>query len=130
MRIRTVVPESLPHRVTKDFEIAGYKVKENSLLIPCLYNICHSDKYWSNPEAFQPERFLNWDSKSLSFAPFGYGPRICAGLKIAKVDLFYFLTFLFQKFEFYSTDTNFQIPSWTHRIVLSPNKFSFKIKRR
>jgi len=130
MRIRPVAPEALYHRATEDFTAAGYLIKKNTILVLNIYNICHNTKHWKNPESFIPERFLNWDAKNIVFSPFGYGPRICAGQKIAKVNVFYILINILQKFEFYSEDNNFEIPSWTHLITLSPNKFSFKIRRR
>jgi len=130
LRLRPAVPEALLHRVTEDFSVAGYKIKKETFIVPNIYNICHNPNYWEDPEAFRPERFLNWDSKNLAFSPFGYGPRICAGQRIAKVDMFYLLTHMLQKFEFYSDDKNFDIPGWRHLTVLIPNNYYFKLKRR
>jgi len=130
MRIKTIAPQALLHRVTEDFEVAKYKFKKNMLIYPNIYNICHSTKYWNDPESFIPERFLNWDPKNLAFSPFGYGPRSCAGTRIAKVNMFYLLTFMLQRFEFYTDDNDFQLPSYRFILVLTPDKLSVKIKKR
>jgi len=82
------------------------------------------------PNLFFPERFLNWDPKNLAFSPFGYGPRSCAGTRIAKVNMFYLLTFMLQRYEFYTDDNDFQLPSYKFIITLTPDKLSVKIKKR
>jgi len=130
LRHRPIAPEALLHRVTEDFSVAGFNIKKETLIAPNIYNIHHNPKHWKDPDEFIPERFLNWDSKNLAYSPFGYGPRICAGQKIAKVNLFYLLTYMLQKFEFYSDDKNFDIPGWRHLTVLIPNNYSYKLKRR
>lgn len=40
----------------------------------------YDEKYFSEPEKFIPERFLeNVNSERLIYFPFGIGPRICIG---------------------------------------------------
>ncbi|XP_076375886.1 cytochrome P450 9e2-like [Megalopta genalis] len=48
--------------------------------------IHHDAEYWSNPEVFDPDRFSEerkQDIEKMTFLPFGEGPRMCIGLKIA-----------------------------------------------
>ncbi|XP_076394216.1 cytochrome P450 9e2-like [Megachile rotundata] len=45
-------------------------------------------EYWSDPDVFDPERFRdNQPTEKLIFLPFGQGPRICAGVKLAKLQM-------------------------------------------
>ena len=54
--------------------------------------ISQDRRYWSEPELFNPNRFLSSDNKFVSniigFVPFGIGRRICLGEKLALEDLF------------------------------------------
>lgn len=50
-------------------------------IIP-IYSIQNNEKYFPNPEKFDPERFLGSNKESVvkySYVPFGEGPRICLG---------------------------------------------------
>jgi cytochrome P450 len=42
-----------------------------------------SSQYWSNPEQFNPERFLNEPSNKWAYLPFSQGARACIGSKMA-----------------------------------------------
>nr|XP_050868700.1 cytochrome P450 6a2-like [Vespula vulgaris] len=47
-------------------------------------------KYWSNPEAFDPDRWTEerkFATTKYSFLPFGEGPRICVGLRMALLQI-------------------------------------------
>ncbi|XP_076375884.1 cytochrome P450 9e2-like [Megalopta genalis] len=46
----------------------------------------HDAEYWSNPEAFDPDRFSEerkQDIEKITFLPFGEGPRMCVGMRMA-----------------------------------------------
>lgn len=59
------------------------------------YAIHRDSKYYSQPEKFDPDRFLNSQVDSSVYIPFGIGPRICIGNRFAlmeiKIMLFYLL---------------------------------------
>lgn len=44
------------------FQVEGYTLKANSLVVFSLYNIHHHPDFWENPEEFKPERFLTTES--------------------------------------------------------------------
>ncbi|XP_051165547.1 cytochrome P450 6B4-like [Leptopilina boulardi] len=52
------------------------------------YGLQMDSKYWQEPEKFNPERF-NEDEKNnrhkFTFLPFGEGPRICVGMRMAAI---------------------------------------------
>ena len=48
----------------------------------------HDPRYWKDPEAFKPERWLGNKtggdmSDGMAYMPFGLGPRMCIGIKLA-----------------------------------------------
>ncbi|KAH8417053.1 hypothetical protein KR222_002174 [Zaprionus bogoriensis] len=56
----------VPHVATEDLQIAGYGVTTGSIVFINNYMLNMSPKYWSNPDLFCPERFLEEKSSSLS----------------------------------------------------------------
>jgi unspecific monooxygenase len=61
---------------------------------------------WSDPEAFDPSRFLDDKPPAHRFAymPFGAGPRICVGAQFALAEAGLVLAMLVQRFEFTLAD--------------------------
>ncbi|KAJ6632804.1 putative cytochrome P450 6a14, partial [Pseudolycoriella hygida] len=76
----------LIRQCTKDYPVPNNDVtipKGTSVLIP-VYGIHHDPQIYSNPEVYDPERFLPEEVQkrhSLSYLPFGDGPRNCIGLR-------------------------------------------------
>ncbi len=72
-----------------DCEILGREVKKGDILLLCSYVMHRRETYWSNPQAFDPDRFVDTPelrAKSAPFMPFGAGPRICVGASFALME--------------------------------------------
>ncbi|VVC98074.1 unnamed protein product [Leptidea sinapis] len=53
-----------------------------------VYSLHHDADYFPEPEVFRPERFLDKDNiRQYTYMPFGGGPRICIGLRFAKMQV-------------------------------------------
>ncbi|XP_070574476.1 steroid 17-alpha-hydroxylase/17,20 lyase-like [Ptychodera flava] len=104
MRIRTVLPVSLPHETIEDTSVGGYNVPKGTQIWTNLWKLHMDEKYWKEPEEFRPERFLGEDGKALpkqdSFLPFSAGRRVCVGEVLAKNEMLLIFTCLFQQFTF------------------------------
>lgn len=82
----------LNRECTKEYQIPGTNVvieKGTAILIPVL-GIQTDPKYYSDPDQFKPERFLQENKcdknfRDMPYLPFGEGPRICIGLRLAKM---------------------------------------------
>lgn len=53
-----------------------------------LWGMQHDEQYWQDAEAFKPERWLGDKtggdkSGGMAYMPFGLGPRMCIGIKLA-----------------------------------------------
>lgn len=76
--------QALARVCTKPYTIPGTSVQLDvgtALLIP-VYAIQHDEKYYPNPEQFDPYRFNKENinqRQSGTYMPFGDGPRICLG---------------------------------------------------
>lgn len=91
----------------KDYSIDGSHIvieEGTSIIIPVA--AIHLDpKYFPDPNEFQPERFddetvANKSFTEMPYMPFGDGPRICIGLRLAKLQIKIGLVLLLQKFRF------------------------------
>ncbi|XP_063703578.1 probable cytochrome P450 6a13 [Culicoides brevitarsis] len=77
---------SLSRIASKDYQIRNTNIvirKGQFVNIP-VYSIHHDEKYYSNPEKFDPDRFTKENvakREPYTFLPFGAGPRSCIGLR-------------------------------------------------
>ncbi|XP_067831052.1 cytochrome P450 2F2-like isoform X2 [Heptranchias perlo] len=98
-----ISPIGLPHMVTTDIEFRGYLIPEGTCVVPVFSSVLKSPSQWETPESFNPNHFLDENGhfkKNESFMPFSAGKRICPGESLARMELFLFLTTLFQNFLF------------------------------
>lgn len=71
-----------------------------------IYNIHHHPDFWHQPEQFDPERFLNGESRRFSFMPFGTGERICVGNHFALLESQLLLGMVIQHFDLQLLNTD------------------------
>lgn len=75
-RIRSVTPLGIPHGLTTDTEINGFKIPKGTMVVPLLWAVHMNEKNWIDPEIFDPTRFLNHDGvyeTPPNFIPFQTG---------------------------------------------------------
>lgn len=86
-RLHPPGPFLIPHKAETDTELNGYMIPKDAQILVNLWKIGRDPSAWSNPDIFQPERFL--DSKidvrgqDFELIPFGSGRRICPALPLA-----------------------------------------------
>ena len=96
------------------------------------------EKYWNEPNEFNPDRFITPDGKfecnNPAMIPFSAGARACPGEALARSELFLIFTSILQKFSFeFESDeirNNPNLLDGIPGITLSPPNVSFKIKSR
>ena len=106
-RCGNVAPFGLTHALSKDIEVDGYHYTKNSRIVPNLSAILSDTENFSNPENFDPKRFLCKQTGRFISHPalvvFGLGQRECLGKSLAKSELYLFLAGLLHQFEFSSS---------------------------
>ncbi|CAG4961067.1 unnamed protein product [Parnassius apollo] len=95
--------EPLQRKAQRDYKIPGMDVmvKKGQMVLISPLGIQHDEKYYPNPEKFDPERFSSENSSgrhTCAYLPFGTGPRNCIGMRFAKLQLYVCLAKLFSKF--------------------------------
>uniref|UniRef100_A0A6M2CI22 Putative cytochrome p450 midgut overexpressed n=1 Tax=Rhipicephalus microplus TaxID=6941 RepID=A0A6M2CI22_RHIMP len=85
----------------EDFEYNGIKFKAGTAFMVSQYHLQRNPQYWPNPDEFNPERFAPENEALLcktAYSPFGIGPRNCAGMRLALLNLKYTFARLLEKY--------------------------------
>lgn len=88
--------------MTEDCELSGHRLEKNDSIFIMVGAIHRDEKYFTDPEKFNPERFLNENVKeksSFCYIPFSAGKRNCIGQKFALMELKVVLTSLLRNFK-------------------------------
>lgn len=111
VRTRAVVSEALrlyPPAATIAREAIGpdrlgdLDLPKRSLVMIAPWVLHRHRKFWRDPDAFDPSRFMP-DAPTVprfAYLPFGAGPRICVGAQFALTEAVLVLAMLLQRFEF------------------------------
>ncbi|BFZ14780.1 hypothetical protein BsWGS_17819 [Bradybaena similaris] len=96
------------HRIAeKTIKYGNITIPKGTYVLMSLGEVMKDPAHWSNPEKFDPDRFSP-DNKAgrdpLAFVPFGYGPRICLGMRLAMMELKTILVYLLRDFKFTLSD--------------------------
>ncbi|KAJ8046087.1 Cholesterol 24-hydroxylase [Holothuria leucospilota] len=85
----------------KDLYLNGYKIPAGSNIGLNHYTIGRDERFWDDPEKFNPERFRKEsNSRVYAYFPFSLGPRVCIGQHFALIEAKVTLTKLLQRFDF------------------------------
>eukprot|EP00177_Eucheuma_denticulatum_P000583 GFKZ01001051.1.p1 GENE.GFKZ01001051.1~~GFKZ01001051.1.p1 ORF type:complete len:568 (+),score=67.19 GFKZ01001051.1:190-1893(+) len=100
--LRLYPPTALIGRNAKEDDVVcGYPVPAGAQVVISPYVMGRMETLWDNPEEFRPERFDPAevaDRHPMSHMPFGAGPRVCLGARMAVTEAKLVLAMIFQKF--------------------------------
>lgn len=87
----------------QQLELGNYEIPKGSIVYAFSY-VTHRDERWfPDPEHFDPERFLGEKERKISpfaYFPFGAGPRACLGAQFALTEMTLVAACLLRRFEF------------------------------
>ncbi|CAA7022170.1 unnamed protein product [Microthlaspi erraticum] len=90
-RLHPAAPLLLPRETMSQVKIQGYDIPAKTQMFINVYSIARDPKLWTEPDEFNPERFLDSsiDYKGLNFEflPFGSGRRICPGMTMGMTNV-------------------------------------------
>jgi len=82
--------------------IDGKEIKAGDRIVLFAYGAHHNARYWPDPEAFQPERWMGTDAVKkripYTYLPFGGGKRSCIGGAMSQVENTLALSILLRRF--------------------------------
>ena len=79
----------LPRKCIADDVIDGHRIKKGATITIPIHTLQHDERFWPDPEVFDPTRFLPENVKShhrSAYLPFGGGRRVCAGKAFALIE--------------------------------------------
>jgi cytochrome P450 len=108
--IRRIVDEALrmyppaaflSRTAQKADRLCGREIRPKDTIILPIYALHRHHSHWQNPDAFDPDRFL--DPKAIprfAYLPFGDGPRVCIGASFALQEAVIILATLLARFKY------------------------------
>ena len=97
------------------------------------FSLGRNPDYWTNPEAFDPLRFMPENKDSIvagSFVPFVIGPRNCIGMRFALLEAKMTLAEMMCKYKFVPSEDTPAQPDFSSSFILSMNNYKVKIEKR
>jgi len=82
LRLYPTIPAA-PRTARKNTQLGGFRIPAASRVFISIYAVHRHPAFWSEPDAFKPERFLDGSAKAEGYMPFGLGERFCLGRNLA-----------------------------------------------
>jgi cytochrome P450 len=91
----------ISRRALADDLLRDTAVPRRSYVIISPYTIHHHPAYWPNPDQFDPDRFAPGQAEKrprFAYIPFGGGPRLCIGDRLAQLEMQLITAMITQRF--------------------------------
>ncbi|KAI8810037.1 cytochrome P450 [Cladochytrium replicatum] len=141
--LRFYPPAGFTRRTIKDVIWGGNRIPKGTgvFVLPSIIHL--NPKYFKEPNAFIPERWIEADYngplpadvklKKLymdrrAYMPFSQGPRNCVGMKLAQAELRMTVVRLLQRFQFETTEP--EHPKTNFNLTLNPDHVMIKVTPR
>ncbi|CAN1794048.1 Desmethyl-deoxy-podophyllotoxin synthase [Linum perenne] len=102
-RLHPPGPLAVPREARETVMIDGYRVPAKTRVIVNLWAIGRYPNHWTEPDKFDPERFINspvdFKGRNFELIPFGAGRRICPGMLYAVTVINFVLANLLYHFD-------------------------------
>ncbi|XP_013926884.1 PREDICTED: 25-hydroxyvitamin D-1 alpha hydroxylase, mitochondrial [Thamnophis sirtalis] len=123
LRLYPVIPGNARVISDRDIQVGDYIIPKKTLITLCHYATSRDEKYFSDPNSFQPERWLHKNASHHPYAsiPFGFGKRSCIGRRIAELEVYLALARILKHFEVKPEEEG-EIVSPMTRTLLVPEK--------
>jgi cytochrome P450 len=86
LRLRPVIVLVI-RKLTEPVELGGYELPAGAKVTPSIYLMHRNPEIYSDPESFQPERFIDNPPGTYTWIPFGGGVRRCLGAAFAQFEM-------------------------------------------
>jgi len=110
--------------------LGGYRIPQDSMVVVSQYVVHRDPRWWPNPDAFAPERWLEPapDRPKYAYFPFGGGSRICIGESFAWTEAILLVATIAQRWRFRAEPGPGPTPE--ARITLRPKNLFMRAEGR
>lgn len=139
----------VPHVATENAQIGGYGILKDTVVFINNYELNKSEKFWENPDKFDPERFLEFvPAQKLNknacsdapgvlrvkkniphFLPFSIGKRTCIGQNLVRNYSFLMVTHILENYDV-TSDNPESIKLNPACVAVPPDTYSLKFTTR
>lgn len=127
LRLHTLLPE-VARELAAPLELSGYKISTGEWVGVSIMAIHHDPEIYSEPDQFNPERFIERSYSPFEFLPFGGGHRRCLGSGLSDFEMRIALAEIVTHWEFEPLESEQEI---RHDIAMGPKHgVQLKIKSR
>ncbi|KAF7838243.1 cytochrome P450 71A1-like [Senna tora] len=103
LRLHPPAPFLAPRETISDTKLGGYDIPRKTVIFFNTWAIHRDPEVWERAEEFIPERFektkIDFKGQDFGYFPFGFGKRICPGMKFGLTSVEYILANLLYWFE-------------------------------
>ncbi|XP_060082381.1 cytochrome P450 3A24-like [Ylistrum balloti] len=117
----------------KTIEINGVTIPQGSAVTIPIRALHQDPEIYPEPTLFKPERFVDFkpNQNIINFLPFGHGPRMCIGMRLALMEAKIAVTHVLRKVKFVqSIDTEIPIVLKDIGLTVPKNPIRLKVKQR
>ncbi|GIY20727.1 cytochrome P450 4V2 [Caerostris extrusa] len=123
----------LARQIVEDTTICGYQVPKGATCIIFIHNLHRDEKYFPNPEIFDPDRFLpenSADRHPYAYIPFSAGPRNCIGQKISMMEQMTVISTILRNYTVESVDQRDELLPALTIVTTASKPIKIKIRER
>ncbi|PVD38382.1 hypothetical protein C0Q70_00996 [Pomacea canaliculata] len=98
-------PVNAVNRVaSEEVTIKGITIPKGAGVLVPIANVMRDPEYFPEPDKFIPERFYEGSINPISFLAFGFGPRLCIGMRLAQLEMKMSMVHVLRRVKFVKTD--------------------------
>ncbi len=124
-RVNLVNPGTA-RQLSNPIELGGYEIPACVIISMSFSKSTQMNKqiFGDDHDRFRPERWLreNKDFHPFASIPFGFGPRMCVGRRIAEQEIYLFIVRFLQKFKVEESNRPEDQLGWVFSAVIRPDK--------
>ena len=129
LRIYPVALLTFPRIARSRVELKGVSLEPGTVVTGCIYLAHRRKDVYPDPEAFNPDRFLERHYSPFEFLPFGGGIRRCIGMAFAQFEMKLVLSSILARFDLARADTR-SVRQTRRGLVSGPTPFRMIIRKR
>ncbi|XP_056647982.1 cytochrome P450 4C1-like [Diorhabda sublineata] len=117
----------------EDVVLNGYTVPKEASIDIWIYDIHRNPKYWTDPEKFDPDRFLPENCVNrhpFAYVPFSAGPRNCIGQKFAMLEIKAVLCQILRNFTLEAANKDDKVDILTDMVLRPANQINLIFTQR
>jgi unspecific monooxygenase len=101
MRLYPAAPVLIGRRATRPITLGGWQIPARTLFLVPVQLMQHDERWFPEPHAFRPGRFLGETHSAPrgAYMPFGTGPRICLGQHLVMAEMTVIAAMVLQRYE-------------------------------